>query len=142
MYQRLICKHIVFIPINYRQSECPDEGGPRTHLGFFSPLAAASLWGCQKVPELLGWDLWWLLFQYFHSGLAESFSLGFSRQPEPVLTALSTTVPLVGNGSMSHSESEEGEDAATAAAASCFGPFSSRRHGEGSLLESPSSVSL
>lgn len=116
--------------------------GAQSTFGFFPPLGAASPWGCLKVPELLGWDLW-LLSQYFHLGLAESFSLGFSRQLEPVFTALSTTVLLVGNGSRSHSESEEGEDAATAAAAaSCFGPFSSRRQGEGSLPDSASLVSL
>lgn len=112
---------------------------PRRLLVLF-PLTSASLWGCLKVPELLEWDLWWLLFQYFPSGLAEFFSLGFSRQLEPVLTALSPTVLLVGDSFRSLSASEEGEDVATAAASPCFVPFSSRRPGESSLLDSASSA--
>lgn len=112
---------------------------PRRLLVLF-PLTAASLWGCLKVPELLEWDLWWLLPQCSPSGLAEFFTLGFSRQLEPVLTTLSPTVSLVGDGFRSLSESEEEEDVATAAASPCFVHFSSRRSGESSLLNSASSA--
>lgn len=112
---------------------------PRRLLVLF-PLTSASLWGCLKVPELLKRDLWWLLFQYFPSGLAEFFSLDFSRQLEPVLPALSPTVFLVRDGFRSHSESEEREDVATAAASACSVPFNSRRPEGSSLLDSASSA--